>query len=119
MSDARCQMSDVSEVDSRITQFSTDIWHLTSDIYSWGNYANTVTRPALRRANVVEEARLHCCSRYHARPGHRREHHDVQRHQRIVVAAHAVQRTGAARASGGEGSEGRVRNDGVIVYRFR
>jgi hypothetical protein len=32
MSDVRCQMPDASEDVSRITQLSTDIWHLTSDI---------------------------------------------------------------------------------------
>src|SRR5262245_21022781 len=64
------------------------------------NYANILARPALRRANVVEEARLHDYSRNHAWFGHRREYYDVQRHQRNVAAALAVQRPGAARASG-------------------
>src|SRR5262245_16624521 len=79
------------------------------------SYANSMARLALRRANVVKETRLHGCSRYHARPGHRREHHDVQRHQRGVAAAPAVQRLRAARTSGREGSEGRARNGGAFV----
>ena len=36
-------------------------------------------RPALRRANVDEEARLHVDRRHHAGAGHRREHGDFQR----------------------------------------
>src|SRR5215468_1567950 len=66
------------------------------------NYANILAGPALRRANVDEEARLHGRGRYHTRPGHRREHNDVQRRQRNAAAALAVQRPGAASASGRE-----------------
>src|SRR5262245_29682310 len=53
-------------------------------------YANTAARPALRRANVVEETRLHvgCCD--HAGARHRREHGDLQRGQRRAVAFFAV-----------------------------
>src|SRR5215468_3583141 len=78
-------------------------------------YANILARPALRRANVAEKARLHDCSRYHAWPGDRREQRDVQRRQRNDAAAPAVQRPGAASASGREIFESRDGDNGVFV----
>src|SRR5882672_6014095 len=67
-----------------------------SDFTRWRNYANTVARPALRRANVVEEPQLHagCCS--HARAGHRSEHGDFQRRQRRAAEPAALCEAGSA-----------------------
>src|SRR5262245_4244932 len=56
----------------------------------WRNYADTVARPALRRANVVEETRLYIDWRHHARAGHWREYDDLQCRQRRAVAAIAL-----------------------------
>src|SRR5262245_21515551 len=44
----------------------------------WRIYANTLARPALRRANVVEEPRVHFDCSAHAQFGHCREHGHLQ-----------------------------------------
>src|SRR5215510_8910116 len=54
------------------------------------NYANTLARPALRRANVTQATRLHDNCRHHAGARHRREHGDLQHRQRTVVESAAV-----------------------------
>src|SRR5262245_3230849 len=53
------------------------------------------TRPALRRANVIEEPGLHVDSRAHAGAGHRREYGDFQRGRCDAVASVAVPGVGA------------------------
>src|SRR6266542_4346977 len=91
MSDVRCQMSVASE--ARVSSLTSDIWYLTSS--SWRNYADTVARPALRRANVDEETRFHADCRDDAQPGHRREHGDLQRRPRGAAQAVALRGTGS------------------------
>jgi hypothetical protein len=34
--------------------FFADIWHLTSDVSSWRNYANALARPALRARMLLK-----------------------------------------------------------------
>src|SRR5262249_30713104 len=74
------------------SSLTSDIWHLTSS--SWRNYANTLARPALRRANVTQESRLHVDRRRYAQPGHRREHCDLQCASRRVAQTAALSRPG-------------------------
>src|SRR5262245_39564958 len=73
------------------SSLASDVWHLPSS--SWRNYANTVARPALRRAHVVEEAWLHGACGDYAGARDRREHGDFQRGQRHAVASAAVSAT--------------------------
>src|SRR5262245_4358201 len=88
MSDVRCQMPVKRTPASLNFQLTSDIWHLTSS--SWRNYADPVAGPALRRANVAEKARLHIDRHAHTRPGHRREHGDLQHHQTDFTASAAL-----------------------------
>src|SRR5262245_41177196 len=60
-------------------------------------YANTAARPALRRANVDEEPRLHVGRRHNAGDGDRRDDGDFQRSQCDTAASAAVS---AARTPG-------------------
>src|SRR5262245_4953137 len=53
-------------------------------------YASTLARPALRRAIVVEETRIHAGSDSHAGARHRREHGDLQCGECSVVASAAL-----------------------------
>src|SRR5262245_4068331 len=53
-----------------------------------------VTRHSLRRANVIQEPRLHVDRRHHAGAGHWGEHGDFQRRERRAAAPAAVSRTG-------------------------
>src|SRR5262249_14994224 len=62
----------------------------------WRYYANTLARPALRRADVGKETRFHFDRRHHAGAGHRREYGGFHRRQRSAAAAIAVSRAGAA-----------------------
>src|SRR5581483_7896028 len=61
----------------------------------WRDDANTLARPALRRANVAENAGFHFDCVVHARVGHRRQHSHLQRRQRRVAQAAAISRAGA------------------------
>src|SRR5262245_63850865 len=58
--------------------------------------ANTLARPALRRANVTQTERRHGDCRGVARPGHRREHRALQHRGCDVAEAAAGQGTAAA-----------------------
>src|SRR5262250_2531659 len=64
---------------------------------AWRNYANTLARPALRRANIVEETWLHidCC--FDAGAWHRREHIDLPVVERGAAAHAACTEPGGAR----------------------
>src|SRR6266542_1391829 len=53
-----------------------------------------MARPALRRANVIEETWIHVDRRSYAGARHWSEHGDLQRRQRGATAAAAVRRTG-------------------------
>src|SRR5262249_22041040 len=64
----------------------------TSDLYFWRNYANTTSRSALRRANVVKASWVHADRRSHAGARHRREHSDLQCGQRCVAQTVALSR---------------------------
>src|SRR5215475_2396174 len=58
------------------------------------SYANTITRPALRRANVAQEAWLYVNRGHHAQPGDWRERGDLYRGQWSAVAPAALRRAG-------------------------
>ena len=58
--------------------------------------ARSLAGPPLRRAHVVEAARLRGRRRPHARAGHRRQHGDLQRGLRRAAEAAAVPRAGPA-----------------------
>src|SRR5262245_45035958 len=78
MSDPRCQMSVASEA---------KVSSLTSDISSWRNYANTVTRPAFCYTDSGESSWLHGGGGDFAGVGDRRQYHDLQPHQRRAFQA--------------------------------
>src|SRR5215510_13708606 len=59
-------------------------------------YANTLARPALRRANAFEATRFHNHRRPHAQRGNWREHGDLQPDQHRALTAAAVRRARAA-----------------------
>src|SRR5262245_3130839 len=77
------------------------------------NDANTLARPALRRANVVEESGLQFDCHSHARSGHRREHGDLQRRQSCAALSPAVQ--GRRPAGDGLGIESAARRSIDLV----
>src|SRR5262245_40238075 len=58
-------------------------------------YANIIARSAIRRANVVEEARIHADRHADSGVGHWREYGDCQCRQRSAVAPAAVRATGS------------------------
>src|SRR5262245_14486810 len=66
-----------------------------SSVFSRRIHANTIARPALRRANVVEETRLYIDCGSHAQPGHRREHGDLQRRPRGAAQTITLRKTGS------------------------
>src|SRR5436190_20796746 len=61
-----------------------------SKISKWRDYANTLARPALRRAHIVEETRLHFDCRVDVGAGDWREYGDLQCRQCCLVAALAL-----------------------------
>src|SRR5262245_29597492 len=79
------------------SSLTSDIWHLTSSF--WRNYADTLARPALRRANLVEKARFYFDCNHHARTGHWGEHGHFQSGQHGDVATAASVGAGADRRS--------------------
>src|SRR5262245_37351502 len=82
-------------------------WNLTPG----GIYADNMARPAVRRANVIEEPRLHRSRRPDAGARDRREHGDLFSHRSDSASAFArgkaggVGRVAVARAEDGEGME--------------
>src|SRR5215813_3134588 len=69
-----------------INQYNSE-FRIPNSEFQWGNYANHMAKPALRRTNVDEEPRLHVDCRRHPQLGHWREHGDFQRDQRALAAA--------------------------------
>src|SRR5215468_3408863 len=89
MSDVRCQMSVAGK--ARVSS-------LTSDISSWRDYANTMARHALRRANVAQTTWLHVDRPVDNISRRRGEHGHLQRHQCGAAAPVAVPRIRTAGA---------------------
>src|SRR5262245_40259272 len=66
--------------------------------------ANPLTRPALQRANAVEEARLYADCRHHASVGDWREHGDLPIAERGAAALAACTEPGGTRRGADCGS---------------
>src|SRR5262245_12405618 len=82
-------------------------WHLVPRIPR-ERYADVDSRPALRRANVVEETGLHVDCGADARPGHWREYGDFQRGECVAAAPVAICRIGAVGVAVGKIIGGRA-----------
>src|SRR5262249_636152 len=66
------------------------------DEFLWRNYADTLARPALRRANIIEKSGLHGGGGIHSRARDRREYRDFQCGEWCAAQTFALQRPGAA-----------------------
>src|SRR5690242_9822507 len=53
-----------------------------------------LARPALWRADVIQESRIYAGGNHHASTGHRREHDDFQRDQLITFEARSFSKRG-------------------------
>src|SRR5262249_39259817 len=95
---------------------TSDIWHLASS--SLRNYANTLARPALRRANVIEEPWLHGNRGHHARVWYRREHGHLQRRQRRAAQAASLCESGSAGICRGGIEKARSKGRGAFKRKF-
>ncbi|MCG3162512.1 MAG: hypothetical protein JMDDDDMK_03771 [Acidobacteria bacterium] len=71
-------------------------WYNAASQSTWRNYAKLDSRPALRRANVVEETRIHVDRRHYAQFGHWRDDGDFQRGGCFAAQAAALPGAGAA-----------------------
>src|SRR5215510_1956781 len=87
---------------------------LRYEVVTRRNYANTLARPALRRANVTQATRLHDNCRHHAGAGDWREHGDLQHRQRTVAESTAVPQC-AAPGDHLDAFAGRERRAGLAI----